>query len=350
MNRISPEVEAKIIEMWFEGFPRDEIARVLMVGEGTVTAKLNSLPPCLTLLRDLAKALRKLNLLPGDALKGVNVLQLLKEHLMDPEQMPIILEAIKKASKEAGYRPEEVIKASMELVKLENESGKRYPEALKEFRTITQQIPELRREISKVQVETVENIQRRNETLRRANTTQKELTEYFDCKAALHDYGMNIKDAKTTRQVLDNFKEAGGNSKHLVSLVKKRDSIAKSLAAAERQLPAKREEYAYLEHAIKELRQVILQLQENKRQLDVILTQQRDAINRNDYQLNLILANVAQLERRRQGLIAYIGKKLNLPQEKIENLRLNSEFEIVLQIIDNEMRDALRSLRASLTS
>lgn len=343
LNRISSEVEARIIEMWFQGFTRDEISRALKVGGGTVSAVVNSLPVCLKPLRDLSRTLRKLNLLPNDALKGVNLLQLLTERGVTPEQIPISLEAIRKTSIEAGYEPENVIQASIKIADLENQSGKTYPEALKEFEKLTQQIPPLKQEKLQLQLETKENRRLRNETLEQAKTTPQELSEFFDCKTALRRHGMNINDAKTVRKVLDNIKEANGNPKHVVSLIKKHGSISKLVAYFERQLPTKKDELENLLSRIKECQQVILRLQEEKDQLYITINSQRNAINNNNYQLNLILANIAELEKRRQALITWIGKQLNLPQEEIENLRLKSEYEIMLAAVDNALRDASRS-------
>jgi hypothetical protein len=343
LNRISSEVEARIIEMWFQGFTRDEISRALKVGGGTVSAVVNSLPVCLKLLRDLSRTLRKLNLLPNDALKGVNLLQLLTERGVTPEQIPISLEAIRKASIEAGYEPEKLIQASIKIADLENQSGKTYPEALKEFEELTQQIPQREEKKLQLQLEIKENRRLRNETLEQTKTTPQELSEFFDCKVALRRHGMKINDAKTVRKVLDNIKEAGGNPKHIVSLIKKYGSIAKRVAYFERQLPIKQDELANLLSWIKECQHVVSQLQKLKDQLYFTINSQRNAINNNNYQLDLILANIAELEKRRQALITWIGKQLSLPQEEIENLRLNSEYRIMLEAIDNALRDALRS-------
>jgi hypothetical protein len=175
LNRISSEVESKIIEMWCKGFSRDETARILMVGQGTVSAVWASLPPCLKSLRDLGKALRKLNLQPNDAVEGVNLLELLAKYRITPEQVPIFLETIVKASTEAGCQPEDLIQAKIKLRNLESQSGKTYPEALERFETITHQTSELQQENSQLQLETEENRRRRNEALEQARTTPQEL-------------------------------------------------------------------------------------------------------------------------------------------------------------------------------
>lgn len=344
LNRIPPEADAKIFESWVQGLSRDETARISMASEGTVSAKWASLPRCFEPLRDLAKALRKLNLTPLDALKGVELLQVLTEHGMRPEQIRISLEAIRKASTEERYQPKSVIEASIKLANLENRSGMEYPEALKRFETVTQKISELEQENSQLQIEIEENRLVRNDTLEKAETAPQELSEFSDCKAALRRYGININDAETLRKLVDNFQEAGGNAKHLVSLVKKHGSIAKLVAYLERQLPMRQDELADLLSHIRDYRKIVFQLQEKQKELESDINSQKNAINYNNYQLYLIRANIAELERRRQALITWIGKRLQLPQEEIENLRLNSQYEIVLAFVDNALKDYARSL------
>lgn len=339
----------KIFELYFQGYPRDEIAKILMIGEGTVTERLKILPSSVQFLRDLGKAMRRLDLVPQEALKGVNLLELLAKYGIAVEELPTSLEAIRKVSVQAGYEPQKLVQATIKLADLENQAGAPYPEALKKFETLTQHITEAENEHSQLLLEIQESKRLRNAALKQAKTTSQELSEFLDCKAALHEYGMEIRDAVTLRRGLDNIREAGGNAKRLVSLIKKHRSIAKLVAYFERQLPKKQDEFANLCSRIKECQQTILQLREEENKLTIIINSQKDAINGNNYQLSLVLANIAELEKRRQALITWIGKQLNLPREEIDNLRLNSQYGIMLAVLDNALRDAqarvLRSLR-----
>ena len=88
MHRISSETEARIIQLWFEGNSRDEVARKLAVGAGTVSAVLSSLPPCLEVLRNLSRTLRKLGREPNEALEGAEILRLLDAKGISREQVP----------------------------------------------------------------------------------------------------------------------------------------------------------------------------------------------------------------------------------------------------------------------
>jgi hypothetical protein len=154
---------------------------------------------------------------------------------------------------------------------------------------------------------------------------------------------MDINEAETVRKVLDNIKEVGGNAKRFVSLIKKQGSITKLIAYFEGQLPTKRDELANLLSNISIHQQNIVQLQDEENRHTITITLQNNQINSNNYQLNLISANIAQLERRRQALITWIGKQLNLSQGGIDYLRLSSEFEVALAAIDNGITDLIRA-------
>jgi hypothetical protein len=342
LDRIS-EDEAKIIELRLLGYCRDETARALGVSQGKVSKVWATMPTCIETLIDLSRKMRKLGLLPTDALKGVNFLQLLAEHKVAPEKISLFLETVKKASIEARYQPEKVIEAQMQLAHLEDKSGKSYPEAIHEFQTLIDRIPELKKKNSRLQLKTKRNRRLRDEALKEAEMTPQELSEYRHTKAKLRECGLEMDDAYIVRKVLDNIKEAGHNPRHVVFLFKKHDSLTKSLASIERQLPPKRKELENLNRAIDEGRHAIFSLQEEKRRLEDITKQQRGFINNLNYQSYLIRNNIEELEKRRGALITWIGRKLNLSVEQIEYLRLDSEFDVMLALVDNELKDALRT-------
>jgi chromosome segregation ATPase len=349
LNRIDSADEAKAIEMWFLGYTRDEIARALGIGQGTVSTIIGSLPPCLQQLRELARILRKRNMTPSDALAGAKLQGLLAEYSVSPEQIVIFLETVRKASKEARVQPQEAVQASIRIASLENQAGAPYPEALKKFEMLTQQISECKKKRSKLLLETKESKRLCREAFEEAKMVPQQLSEFVDCKAALHEYGMDISDPIAVRKALDNLKEADGDPKRLISLMEKYGSIAKLVAHLERTLPKKQDDLANLQSQIEKYPLIVWQLENEVKQLKYIINSQKETIYRNNYQLNLILANIAELEKRRQALITWIGKQLNLSQSEIDSLRLNSQFEIVLASIDNELRDAqarvLRSLQ-----
>jgi DNA-binding NarL/FixJ family response regulator len=73
VRRISSDEEAKVFEMWFDGYTREYIAKTLGIGEATVSDIIRTLPSSLQMARDIAVANRKHNLTQADALKGLDV-------------------------------------------------------------------------------------------------------------------------------------------------------------------------------------------------------------------------------------------------------------------------------------
>jgi hypothetical protein len=350
VNRTSTEKEKKIIELWFEGKTGKYISETLGISEANVSDIINSLPKCLREAREIAVACKKHNKTLSDALAGINVSILLSAVGVNPQQIPSFIRVIKKTSAETEHQPEHIIQAALELSDLEDQSEKKYSDAINEFKTAIGSKEKLSKENERsikenlqLRLEVEKNRRLRSEALKRAKTTHQELSELLNCKTTFFRYGMDINDAEIVRKGLDNINEAGGNTKHLVSLIKKHDSIAKLVAYLERQLPQEQNDLENLHFQIKEMQQIIYQLKEQKSQLEQTIIWQKNAISYNNYQLNLIRTNVAELEKRKDALINWIGKTLSLPQETIEYLRFNSNCEIALAIIVNEMNKYIKS-------
>ena len=346
MKRISSEVEAKIIEMWFQGAPRDEIARALMVAQGTVSTVIGSLPSCLEPLRDLSKTLRKLGIPPNAALEGANLLGLLAEYGVNPEQIRTFLGTVRKTSTEAGVQPREAVQASIKIADLESQVHASYPEALRRFEVLTQQIIKGEKNHSKLLLKTRKSKRLFREAFKQAKSTPQELSEFLSCKAALRRYGIDINDLETIHSALNNIKEAGGDCKLFVSLIKRHSLITKADDYLEKQLTIKQDKLANLQSQIKKRQPIVRQLKYEETHARETINSQEEAINVNNYHLNQVLANIAELEKLREALITWIGQQLNLPRSEIDNLRLNSQYDIVLAMLDNELRDAQARLRA----
>ena len=111
MNRISSYEEGKILEAWFEGVSRDEIAARVNVSGSTVSSVVSSLPTCLTPLRDLSKVLRRLNIGPVDALDGLAVREALSKLKVTVEQIPDFINGYKKIASSSDTEPHELVQA-----------------------------------------------------------------------------------------------------------------------------------------------------------------------------------------------------------------------------------------------
>lgn len=336
MNNICSEIEKRIIEMWFEGYPRDEIAKVLGISGSTVSERIDRLPKCLTPLRDLSKMLRKLNLLPIDALKGINVIAQLGEQDVTAEQIPFLIDSFKKIATESIYQPEQLIKASTKTAELESQSGKEYPEAIKDFETAIQKEKELveknkkhEEENSRLQSEIKENKKRRNQTLRQANASPKEAREINTIKSRLRVHGADLNDGKNLARYLDNMKETGYDPHRFVAFSKKHSASEKSLTRLERRRAQTQAKLCELDNSVRNL-------DAEKRQEEAIvssLKHQRNLLRAEiesySVQLREIKDEIEETECVRQATIDQIARMQGMDTGEAANLRFQKQLEFV---------------------
>jgi chromosome segregation ATPase len=355
MNRISSEIEKKIVEMWFEGFSRDDTARSVGVSGSTVSAVVNSLPPCLIQLRDLSVALRKLGLLPVDALKGVNVLEQLAPEGVAPEQIPLYIVAFKKMSTKAGYQPEKLTKAAIKVMEFETQADKAYPEALKDFETTNSQNSELKeknKELeetnSKLQLRIKGNKELQKHTLKQAKMAPKEISEVNALKAGLRKHEIDLHDATKLRNFLGNMKETGCDPKQFVSFTNRYGSLMASYAYFNRERLLARAEFGELQTSLPQLRAEKCRLETEVNYLRSEANSLRASANFYCTQLRNFQVAIAELERLRQEVITQIGKMLGMTDFEITNLRLNIQIHLIEAVIENKMREITKNVPQTL--
>ena len=350
MRRTLSEKEEPAITQWFEGDQRKVIAEKLDMGESTISDIINSLPECLQIARNIAVACRKQNRTLADAWRGLNVDSQLSAVGVTPEQIPIFIQAVKKISTDTRYQPEQLIKAAMKLSELETQSGKQYPQAMAAYEKALNRRKDLdeenkahEKENAKLRLNIEKNKSLCDEYCEKEKTTPQALSEFLTCRKALQEYGMDLNDTETVRKALDNLKEAGGNPTILVSQMNTLGSIEKSVAYLKWQQALKQDELADLDAKITEYRNTVMQLQEEKNRIEYTIDWQRNNLKAVNYQITQIQGNINELEKRREALITWIGKKLNLTQGQILKLRKDTEFDLMLIAFDNAIKDYLGS-------
>lgn len=348
MTKITPEMEQRIFELWFSGEPRDNIARKLRISGYTVSERVNRLPECLTPLRDLSVELRKLDLLPVDALQGVEALRQLAEIGVKPEQIPSFVQAVQKISTEAGYQPEQVIQAAIKLSEIETQSGKTYLEATKDFETLTQENAGLKQENTRLQREILENKKKRKQTLKQANMTETEISRVNLLNARLRSHGVDLYDTENLLKFLVNLKEMKFNPRRFVSLSKKHDSLTRSLSriSAEIQeksltLVALRREIQTERTTISELQSTIRYCQEAATKANYIKSQLEAEVNSKSTVLWNLNADIAEKERVRQALVIQNARLSGVPESEIQEYQLQKRLELLEEISKIRIRQLL---------
>jgi len=225
MHGVSSQTEKRIIELWFKGFPRDAIARRVGVSGSTVSKVIGQLPECLRELRNLSVELRKSNGSPSEALKGAKLLSKLSDLGVELDQLADSVKAVRKLSKKAKYPPKQVIQGAMHLFNLEEESGKSYSEAMKEFGNKTEQVKRLSERILTLEQEIVKKEEKRKQKLRQSGITEKEIKHVKEIRQNLRKYGIRLTDAQNLQKYLKNMEETGANPRNFVKFARKIGSL-----------------------------------------------------------------------------------------------------------------------------
>ena len=232
MRRISSHTEERIVELWFEGVPRDRIAEMLGVSGSTVSAIIDSLPECLRELRLLAVELRKTGASPKEALKGAETLSQLKDLDLGLDQLQDFVEAAKKLGNEE-YGPADVMKAAMKLSNLEQETGKKYLEVLADYEAKISQNEELKTEIEENKKE-----------LDQIRKTKRDLIEKADraeeLELNLANHGLTLKDPEELCGFLHNMRDFGDNPENFLKWVSKYGSLKTKSATIEKRIKRRR--------------------------------------------------------------------------------------------------------------
>lgn len=113
MRRITSQIEGQIIEDWFQGRARDDIARRRHASGDTVSRVVNSFPLCMQELRDLSTELRKNHGSSTDPLKGAKLLSKLAVLGVELDEVPSFIKSVNKFCAGTQYVPKDVVQASM---------------------------------------------------------------------------------------------------------------------------------------------------------------------------------------------------------------------------------------------
>jgi chromosome segregation ATPase len=326
MYRISSQTEKRIVELWFEGLPRDVIARRLGVSGSTVSSVISSLPECLRELRDLSVELRKSNASPSEALKGAKLLSKLGELGIEPKQLGEFIQAAVKLSRKAEYQPEQVVQAAMKLSSLEEKSGHSYSEAVANFEAVNEKNRKLSQDNLNLQKQIEEKEEKRKEKLRENRTTEREVRYIIDVRQKLRKHGISLTDAEGLQKYLENMKETGGNPKRFLKYTRRYGSLQGRLTVLQKQkedeakaLIGTQREKDSVKAEIGELQTILLTLRTEKSKATEELKGLKEEIGKDRTRLEAEVASLAKTLRVKSN-VEEINKAIINKEEKLQNL------------------------------
>lgn len=235
-KKTSIETRNRVFEYWLKGTSRNQIAKKLGISQGNVSSIINSWPSTLKPLRDLAKSLKKHNILPIEAKQGVEVLNQLKKVGVKLEQTKYFIESAQHLSKQKGYQPHQVIQAAIKISELEATSNKTYPQIIKHQEKLIQQNQKLKEQNKQLKLSFKENNQKVKDSIKAANTTKKQIQYQQKLIENLKKIGLTFEDLDLVWDFVQNIKNSQGNPKKFVNLTIKHKSIARQIEQKQRQL------------------------------------------------------------------------------------------------------------------
>lgn len=323
MRRLSSDLERRIIELWFKGFSRDEIARTVGVAVGTVSNVIGTFPDCLNELRDLSVLLHKINALPSEALKGADLLAKLNQLGVKLTQVETFIETLEKQSEVAGYQPAQVIQAALALHNLEKQaSGKSYVDALKEFEDKTKKTQKLSMKAKELPRRISALNEEHEQALQRAKTTDKEIQNLKTTENGLRQHGLSLGDPQSLLTYLERVKEMGGSPRLFIEFSKKYGSFEEALERIKDSIKQENSRFTTLKRENE-----VFETRITQREIDLAQLEKQET-NR--------LERIETLKREESETSGKINEKR---AELAESLKVsNNSEEIARAINDNELK------------
>jgi hypothetical protein len=221
MQKISDSTEKAIIRAYFEAKSRDEVARELSVGAGTVSDRWTWLEDLIgargRALRSLSNELAASNLGLSDAAGGAEISSKLYQ-LGVKEKFRELIE-ICQASLKSGDALRTIIDSAIELSVARDRTEKDYGEMLQDYKKADDALPPLLERIAEAKKEEDAANRQRDEAVRAGNTTIKELSQYTSARDSLSKLGADMRDTPKLAAMLSNAKEQNFDARRMAVLI-----------------------------------------------------------------------------------------------------------------------------------
>jgi predicted transcriptional regulator len=351
MNRTSRALEKKAVDLHFKGVSRDAIANLLGIPPATVSDILGVLPESLSGLRALSVELKKKEMSVGDAVAGVHIRDELKAMGIEPKRFPSALKAVVNMATDARYKPKLVVQAASRLVELENEAGKGYVKALEDFELLNEKNfreehrhKKLRKRNLHLKSQILEYEQRLVQLFKAVDDAPEDISQFKMCKEELLRYGLNFTDVDVIVKLLKNFKEAGGDVKKLISLVKIVGSLIRKKANLDNDVTKLREKKSCIRAqadalSVEHQRKNNLHSElGNKIQFNhSILASQENQIQMNHAMVCRINADYQRIDSLRRQAITQLGRIAGMSEHEVQQVRVEADFDIAFSYLQERI-------------
>ena len=256
---------------YFEGLNREETHNRCGLSTGTVSSIWISLKDEIgragIATRDLAIQLKKLNLTPGEAMRGSNIYNLVEKLGIKEEAFETFAKDFYDASVRKDESPEILVDAASRLIEIEEESGLQYEEILK---GAAEKSAELKKTEESLDVtrKAVRQSKLEHESMLKENKTTKEVLEsYVTTRDRLRSYKLDVdQELEKVANVLTNVSEQGYDVDSIVREAEAHGSLVKENHNLKKENDSFRSENKTLEKRVEERKAALSELASAKEQ------------------------------------------------------------------------------------
>lgn len=263
---ISTQEKRAIISAYFQVPNRDDVAKRVHRGGGTVTREVNEfkkeakskgwksaaeeygVSQIIEELHELSVIVNKNNIAPVEAIDGAKIAAALKPMNIDLSNLNQFINQVYTRSKEKEYQASDIVDDCEKIQNLEYDYELSYEEIVEKFEEMGSKISSQREEIIKLNKNIVE-AKKRNVNLYDKYVTDKEsLENYKNTNDALTKLGLSLKDMEKIETILLALKKEKLNPTKIIKKINEIKDLEESKTFFEFIVKKLKEEYKELEN------------------------------------------------------------------------------------------------------
>jgi len=230
---ISPEMKFKVISLFYCGQSRDEIAKMLELGKGTVSKYLDEFRkeignPTFETIKVWGRFLRTHQIVHEDALTGIRIIKLIERYNVKEEDLNSIFEKIS-AVISGKNEATELLVAANQLLEIKRKTGKSYQKTLSEYDKLSESIPVLENNKHDLESAIKRLYEEQKKALRLHKTTEDELRQFTDIKSKFEKIGLKLTELPKYQNALAEIKRQGYDATKLLNYLQQVGNLEKQI-------------------------------------------------------------------------------------------------------------------------
>lgn len=359
---LTSQVKSSIIRKYFSGVTRDDNARKVGRGTGTINrivdkfedevesqglekvAEAYNVSTIVRELRELSIELKKENISISDAKTGAKIGSKLLKLEVDPDQIPQFIDQVYRRSTAEGYSVSNIVDDCSKIRNLESKYGGNFEEIKQKFEDMGSRIEDCKKKIGDLTQEIKEKEEHRGDLWDKYECEEKDLEQFKSTSESLAQLGLKIEDLEKIRNVLTEIKKEKYDPRRIIKKFEKTTDLDKDIADKEgrleqlnQTLEEKEDKLVSLENEVSKKSEVlseIKQLKETKLSLEAIQSIRNIVIR---ISANHRISPKDAVEHFLQEISKYYDTLLGLEPEVKSKIRLKEQLE-------SEITDLLKSL------